>query len=141
MISFRDFVNGVLACETHSQNSERKIMAQFHQLRVWHLANEIVTMTYRVLAEIRGEIALRDQMKRAAISIASNIAEGSERASDADTKKFYTYARASAGELNAQFHILRAIELVSPAVVDEMIDRLDHCGRMLSKLIRRVSAG
>src|SRR5688500_14238757 len=101
-------------------------MARFQQLRVWHLANEIVASTYRLLNGLRGESALLDQMKRAAISIPSNIAEGSERQSDAEFRQFLIIARASAGELNAQYHILRNCGLVAAQVCDALIDQLDH---------------
>jgi four helix bundle protein len=111
-------------------------MAMFQALKVWALANEILTMTFRQLNNMRGEAALREQMKRAAISIVSNIAEGSERRGDADVRNFFIIARASAAELNAQFQIVRSCGFISADIVDPIIDQLDHCGRMLTKLVQ-----
>jgi four helix bundle protein len=117
-------------------NHEREIMAYFQKLEVWGIANEILAVTYKHHNAIRGETVLRDQMKRAAISIVSNIAEGSERRTNAEVRNFYVIARASASELNAQYHIVRACGLLTTDVVDKILDQLDHCGRMLTKLIQ-----
>jgi four helix bundle protein len=121
--------------------NERKTMAQFQKLRVWDMANEIVAMTCSHLRSIRGESELRDQMKRAAISIASNIAEGSARRTKADRRNFFVIARASAAELNAQYHIVRACGFLTISASDTMLDRVDHCGRMLSNLIKYLDRG
>jgi four helix bundle protein len=118
---------------------ERKIMARFQQLRVWHVANEILAQTYQIVATLRGETTLRDQMKRAAISIVSNIAEGSERVSEAEFRHFLSIARASAGELLAQYHIIRVCGLLYGRNLDAILDRIDHCIRMLSKFILRLA--
>jgi four helix bundle protein len=115
-------------------------MARFQQLRVWQLANEIAVSTYRHLNGLRGEFALCDQIKRAAVSVVSNIAEGSERQSDAEFRQFLIIARASAGELNAQYIVLRDCGLMSAQICDTIIDRLDHCGRMLSNLIAKIES-
>ncbi|HVW38615.1 MAG TPA: four helix bundle protein, partial [Pirellulales bacterium] len=79
----------------------------FEELEVWKRACQIAVRVYELLRECR-EFGLRDQMQRAAVSIASNIAEGSERGGK-DFVRFLTIARGSAAELRTQCYIARKI--------------------------------
>lgn len=85
------------------------------------------------------EFALRDQIHRSAISIPSNIAEGSERSSEADFSRFLSYSKGSCGELRTQLMIHREVcrELgVEPFNnTDSMIEETREISRMLSGLI------
>jgi four helix bundle protein len=96
-------------------------------------------MTYQSTKSFRGELSLRDQMKRAAVSIVSNIAEGSERGTDVDFRKFLIIARGSAAELHAQWHIALTCELVDSDCASQAMELLDRCGRMLTAFISRLS--
>jgi hypothetical protein len=62
---------------------EKKLIRSFEDLIVWQKAIEFVTQVYRVTnqGELKRDFGLRDQMRRAAVSIPTNIAEGFERAS------------------------------------------------------------
>jgi four helix bundle protein len=114
-------------------------MARFHRLQVWLLADEILRLTYRTVKTLRGEADLRDQMKRSAISVVSNIAEGSERGSDAEFRQFLIIARGSAAELHAQWHIALTCDLVDGECAGMALNLLDRCGRMLTAFIARLS--
>ena len=81
-------------------------------------------------------IGIADQMRRAAVSIVSNIAEGAGRVTDRDVAKFLVIARASAGELGAQLAI--AADCGCLPADARVIDRADHVRRMLSALIKRL---
>src|SRR5205085_8240206 len=72
----------------------------FEELDVWKRACNLAVQVYESLRDCR-EYGLRDQMQRAAVSIASNIAEGSER-TPKDFARFLTMARGSAAELRTQ---------------------------------------
>ena len=74
-------------------------------------------------------------MRRAAVSIASNIAEGANRGSNRDCVRFFYMARGSAAELSTQIDIAREVAIVEAVVAAELLDRCDHVEAMLRKLI------
>ena len=80
---------------------------KFEDLEVWQearlLANRIYDLSGR--EAFAKDFGLRDQIRRAAVSILSNIAEGYERDSDAEFGKFLAIAKGSAGEVRAQLYI------------------------------------
>ncbi len=76
----------------------------FEELDVWQRACKLAVRAYEILKGCR-DYGLKDQMTRAAISIASNIAEGAERNSKAETIRFLHIAKGSAGELRTQVYI------------------------------------
>lgn len=77
---------------------------RFEDLDVWKRAARLSAGIYQGLDRSR-EFAFRDQVTRSGLSIASNIAEGYERASDRDRIKFLNYAKGSCGELRTQIYI------------------------------------
>jgi four helix bundle protein len=139
MIFLSFVVNGGPALRTPFTTNERKIMARFHRLQVRQVASEILQITYSTTASLRGEASLRDQMKRAAISVVSNISEGSERGTDREFRQFLVIARASNAELTAQWQIVLTCNLIDSTVASEILRKLDQCGRMLSKFIVRLA--
>lgn len=90
------------------------------------------------------DYALKDQIQRSAISIPSNIAEGSERTSDADFCRFLSYGKGSCGELRTQltFHreVCRELGLEPFSKTDGMIEETREISRMLAGLIQRVGS-
>ncbi|MGE9267073.1 MAG: four helix bundle protein [Verrucomicrobiales bacterium] len=81
---------------------------QFEQLDVWRRACRLSVEVLELIEPLR-LYALKDQMAKSAISIASNIAEGAERESHREFRRFLHIAKASAGELRTQLYIgLRA---------------------------------
>jgi four helix bundle protein len=75
-------------------------------------------------------------MRRAAISVPSNIAEGNERGSDRDGARFFYFARGSLAELSTQADIASAIGLLEGELAKQWIRECDELGRMLAALIR-----
>lgn len=73
----------------------------FEELEVWKRSCRLAVRVYELLRECR-DYGLRDQMSRAAVSIASNIAEGAERDSRAEFARFLHIAKGSAAELRTQ---------------------------------------
>ncbi len=110
----------------------------FEQLEVWQRACRLAVEVCRLLKDCR-DWGLKDQMTRAAISIASNIAEGSERGSKADYKRFLYIAKGSAAELRTQVYIAAKLGTVLPEQsAKELIFELKELSNMLYGLIKSI---
>ncbi len=107
-------------------------MARYHNLRVYHLALAQISDVARLTPRFAD---LGNQMRRAAVSVISNLAEGAGRGSDPDFIRFIRIARGSNDELAAQLAIIKALG----RDVDALIQRNNDIGRMLSRLIRSLS--
>jgi four helix bundle protein len=116
-------------------------MRSFRDLLVWQKASALAVDIYRVTrAWPREEIyGLTSQVRRAAISIVSNIAEGEGRQSAAEFARFLRIAHGSLREIEAQVFIAMKLDYLT----SEEFDRLDQCcvevGKMLNGLINTVS--
>ncbi len=108
----------------------------FENLEVWQRARDLAVLLYRLLKDCR-DFGLKDQMTRAAVSIASNIAEGAERGSTADYIRHLHIAKGSAAELRTQIDIAAEIGSILPAKqANELIAELKSLSKMLHGLIR-----
>jgi four helix bundle protein len=110
-------------------------MAKFTDLRVWQEARTLLQLVSTVTRDMRAEGDLKSQMRRAAISVASNIAEGSER-TDREFCRFLIIALGSNAEVEAQITIAGDLGIIDPATVATMLDRTDHIGKMIRRLIQ-----
>ena len=95
----------------------------------------MAVQTYEILNNCR-DYGLKDQMTRAAVSIASNIAEGAERDSIAEYIRFLHIAKGSAAELRTQTYIAAKINVISEADALKKIDELKQISSMLHGLIK-----
>lgn len=106
----------------------------FEDLDVWQRACELAVFVHRCTRETR-EYGLRDQMRRAAVSIPSNIAEGSER-SKKDFARFLAIAKGSSAELRTQAYIAARVEVISRADADHVVEESKQLGRMMHALAK-----
>ncbi len=106
----------------------------FEDLEVWKRACRIVVRLYDLLKESK-DYGLKDQMLRAAVSVPSNIAEGSERGSTAEFKRFLNIANGSAAELRTQIYIAAKVYVLAPSETDTLIKELKEISMMLQGLI------
>jgi len=83
----------------------------------------------------RGYYFLTDQLNRAALSIATNIAEGNGRFTKADRKNFFTIARGSGQECIPLLELARRKQLITDTTVNELRNQLEIIAKMLSGLI------
>ena len=112
-------------------------MARFHTLNVYHLAREVLRALAQITSQMDGFGDLVPQMRRAAVSIISNIGEGAASGSDRQFARFLTIARASTNELQVQLGIASDLGLLDPG--HPIHDRCDHLGRSLTRLIQTVT--
>ncbi len=80
---------------------------RFEKLEVWKDAREFVSLVYRITSNFpsKERFGLTDQIRRAAVSIALNIAEGSTKGSDPDFRRFLKMAQGSVNEVITGFYI------------------------------------
>lgn len=82
---------------------------------------------------------LKQQMRRAVVSIPSNIAEGAVRGSDPDFRRFLFIARGSAAELETQLRLSRQFGYIDTEAERKLIADVDTCQAMLARLIESLS--
>jgi four helix bundle protein len=114
-------------------------MAQsFRDLKVWKKAIELTVSIYGFTVEFPKEetYGLTAQMRRASVSVASNIAEGSARGTKRDFRQFVKLARGSNCELQTQLVIARQLGFGNGAKCDKLEALSEEIGRMLSALGR-----
>ena len=108
----------------------------FRDLKVWNKAVDLALLVYEFTAEFpRREVyGLSSQMQRAAVSIASNIAEGSARGTRRDFRQFVKLAEGSYCELQTQLLIARRLQYASGQKCDVLDALSDEIGKMLTAL-------
>jgi len=115
-----------------------KFMAGYRDLEVWKRAKALAVDVYRFTNKdpLKKDYGLVDQMRRSAVSIASNIAEGDERDSIKDAVRFLYIAKGSAAELCTQIEIAEQVYLLSSDVSVQLRAECDELARMLRGLIK-----
>ena len=107
-------------------------------LKVWREAIDLTKLVYHVTSKLPdGEkFGLVSQMRRAAVSIPSNIAEGAARQTKKDSLRFYVIARSSLSELDTQLELCKCLNFLSAEHCNEMFRKMDAVDALLSGLIR-----
>jgi four helix bundle protein len=100
------------------------------KLDVWQLSMELAGTVYRLTSTLPSEekFGLASQMRRAAVSVPSNIAEGAARTSLNEFKQFLSIARGSLSELDTQLDLCQQLELIAIPTrqkLDELLIRID----------------
>ncbi|WP_136805322.1 four helix bundle protein [Desulfosediminicola flagellatus] len=110
-----------------------------HNLLVWQEGINLVTTIYRLTSAFPPEekYGLVSQMRRAAVSIPSNIAEGAARTTQKEFSHFLSIARGSLSELETQLIICRKLEYVSD--VDETFKLMNKIFALLGGLIKSLN--
>lgn len=108
-------------------------------LKVWKESLCLVELTYNYVSKFpQSELfALSSQMRRCAVSIPSNIAEGEGRNSDTDRLRFLCIARGSLSELETQVIIAQRLNMTTDDPKD-LIDQIEVVGKMLNGLINHL---
>ena len=109
----------------------------FKSLRVWQKSKDLAVHIYRVTNEgkFTKDFTLRDQIRRAAVSIPSNIAEGDELGSDKQAVRHFYIAKGSAAEVLTQAIIAFEIGYLEQPVFEEIEQNCTEISKMLARLI------
>lgn len=111
---------------------------RFEELEVWQKAKELTNLIYRLSASgnFARDFGLRDQMRRAAVSIMSNIAEGFESQTQAIFIQYLARAKGSAGELRAQLYITLEQNYLTQDEFNSAIALAESCSKQLARFIQ-----
>lgn len=116
-------------------------MKDFKQLKIWQMGIKIVVDSYRLVEGFpqSERFGLTDQITRAAVSIPSNIAEGSSRGSEKDYKRFLEIALGSSFELETHIVIAHQLNFGSESLKNQILQDLDQQQKMLTAFIRTLN--
>lgn len=113
-------------------------MGDFTKLEVWQLSHILVVDIYKITAtgDISKDYALRDQMRRAAVSIPANIAEGEESGFNKLGVRYFFNAKASLAELRAHFMIANDVySFIEKSKYSDILYKMEVISMKLRKLI------
>lgn len=112
-------------------------MGDYSKLEVWKLSKELTVEVYKETLDgkLVRDYSLRDQIRRSAVSISSNIAEGEESGFDKLGVRYFYNAKASLAELNTQLLICKEISYMSQQTYMELYVKIETISKMLRKLI------
>lgn len=113
-------------------------MGDYRELLAWQQARALAGEVYRTTESfpVRERFGLAAQMRRAAISVASNIAEGTGRGTDPELRRFLQIARGSLEELQAQITIAGDLQLIASARAEALTRAVEETGRLIRGLLR-----
>jgi four helix bundle protein len=111
---------------------------RFEDIESWKLAREITRMIYTASAgeKFCRDFALCNQIRRAAISILSNIAEGFERGGNKEFVQFLAVAKGSCGEVRAQLYVALDQGYVDETKFREIVAKLNEASRLIAGFIK-----
>ena len=110
---------------------------KIEDIEIWKRSCRLAVEIYKLTGQgpFDKDWGLRDQIRRAAVSIPSNIAEGFERESSAEFKRFLLIAKGSCGELRTQLYIAQALGYIAKLEVERLIGECIEISSMISSLI------
>jgi four helix bundle protein len=111
---------------------------RFEDIDAWKKARELTKIIYEVTAQgkLAADFSLRDQLRRAAVSIMANIAEGFEREGNKEFRQFLATAKGSAGEVKALLYVALDAGLISTEQFQRIRALADEASRLLGGFLR-----
>ena len=115
-------------------------MRDFRELKVWEKAHHLVVAVYKSTAVFpdREAYGLTSQMRRCAVSIPANIAEGCGRRGDPELAHFLGIAMGSASELEYYILLTRELEILAEADATVLMERVVEVKRMLAAFLQKL---
>ena len=116
-------------------------ITRFEDLSVWQKAHQLVLQVYRITGSFPAEerFGLSSQMRRAAVSIPANLAEGFKKRGVRDKLNFYNIAQGSLEEL--RYYLILSKDLGYLSDNREMVESAEEVARMLHGLVKSVASG
>ncbi|MFA6920202.1 MAG: four helix bundle protein [Gallionella sp.] len=109
---------------------------RFEDLIAWQKARLLTVEIYRITVhgEFAKDFGLRDQIRRAAVSVMSNIAEGFDRASRSEFHQFLVIAKASCAEVRSQLYVAQDVGYIDQDVFSSLNSGTEELSRILGGL-------
>jgi four helix bundle protein len=117
------------------------VAQDYRELKVWQKAVDLTVLIYKLTQAFpKSELyGLSSQMRRASVSVASNIAEGRGRVSGAEFRHFLSVARGSTCELLTQIHVAKALGFGADSALGEAESRSNEVPKMLLSFMQTLS--
>jgi four helix bundle protein len=112
-------------------------VTRFEDLIVWQKARSIAVSVYSITdnGQFASDYILKNQMRRASISISSNIAEGFERNGNKEFVQFLSIAKSSAGELRSQLYLALDLQFIKEREFNALLNDVVEISKMISGLL------
>jgi len=113
------------------------LIRKFEELPVWKLSLSITKRIYYLtsLNKFSKDFGLRDQIRRAIVSVSSNIVEGFEKSNNNEFVRYLKIAKGSVGEVRNQLYVALSISYISTQEFKELNDELEKLGHQLAGFI------
>ena len=110
---------------------------RFEDITAWQKARELTKEIYRVTSqkEFSRDFALKDQIRRASVSVMSNIAEGFERSGTGEFTPFLATAKGSAGEVRSQLYVALDQAYITPDIFSTLNLTVTEISKMVAGLM------
>ena len=116
---------------------------KFEDLIAWRKARELTKFVYEIsrFRNFEMDRGLQDQIRRAAVSVMSNIAEGFDRATKYELINYFYIAKGSCGEVKSQLYIVLDIGYIDMSKFRYGVGLCDECSRLIQSFIYKVKSG
>ena len=113
-------------------------MSGFRDLIVWQKSKQIAIEIYRLTqsGSFAKDFGFKDQIRRSALSVPCNIAEGDERGTNKEAIHYFYIAKGSLAELQTQLEIAFEIEYIKKSTMSKLLEEATLIGKMLGSLIK-----
>ncbi len=115
---------------------------KFEDIEAWQICRALMKSIYEVTSrnEFARDFPLRDQIRKAAISALSNIAEGFERGGDKEFRQFLSVAKGSIGEMKAQLYAAFDAGYLKDEKFQDLMEMADHAARKIGSLMQYLAS-
>ncbi len=116
---------------------------RFEDIEAWRKARELTGAVYAASSEgpFSRDFGLLDQIRRAAVSVMSNVAEGFERGGDVEFRRFLSIAEGPAGEVKAQLYVALDAGLIDKVQFDSLYKMATEAGNLIGGFMRYLTKG
>jgi len=115
---------------------------RFEEIKAWQEARALAKLVYEVTLAggLSKDCGLRDQLRRAAVSVGSNIAEGFARSGNREFANFLWIAKGSAAEVQSQLYTAKDVGYISEDQFQALYDKANHCALLIYRFIETLRA-
>jgi len=115
---------------------------RFEEIKAWQEARALAKLVYETtgMGDLSRDFGLRDQLRRAAVSVGSNIAEGFARNGNKEFAKFLWIAKGSAAEVQSQLYTAKDVGYITEEQFQMIYDMASYCALLIYRFIESLRA-